>query len=160
MNVPQTAIDLIKLREGNGRPGHPNEPYADSLGNITGGYGHLMSESEAAQYPQHRKIPQDVIDGWFAYDSLAAYQAALKQAQVLGVTDPHFIDVLTSVNFQMGHAWFVAREKGGKGFVHTWALLKAHKWEEAAFELEHSAWYHQSKTRVEDFQHAIQGLIK
>jgi len=148
MTVPQSTIELLKLREG-----FRSIPYKDTLGKWTAGYGHLMSQSDIAQYGLKKAIPQHVLEAWLQADSLDAYQAALSQAQAMRVSDPRFIDVLTSVNFQLGTAWT-------RKFPKTWAALVAKRYDEAIANIGMSLWMKQTPVRAKEFQAAIQRLRK
>ena len=139
--VPSHVIAHLKLREG-----VRHHSYLDSLGKLTGGVGHLMSETEADLWPEGSKLPAQMIDTWLEQDSQRAWLAAYNQAQ--GVDYPKLQEALFHVNFQLGPGWNLIHKK-------TWALLKAHEWLEAAAEAEDSLWYQQTPLRVRDFQYSL-----
>jgi lysozyme len=145
--IPASTITLLKLREG-----FRSKPYKDSVGKWTAGYGHLMSPSDIAQYGLRKTIPQNVLDTWLEEDALSAYTAAVAQAKTLGVSDPHFLDVLTSVNYQLGIHW--TRE-----FPQTWKALVERRYEQAVTNLSTSRWMRQTPVRAKEFQDAIRRLI-
>ena len=132
------ALDLIKLREG-----LVLKVYKDSLGKLTAGYGHLIKPGEEAL-----EITQSLSDKWLKEDYQGDYLAAQSQSEQLPFATQELIDVLTSVNYQMGTNWY-------KGFPKTWALLKSGKYEEAAVEVESSLWHKQTPVRVRDFQRVL-----
>lgn len=117
--------------------------YKDSLGKLTGGYGHLQRPGEASIV-----ITQKVADDWLEDDLGAATVAAKDQAKQLPFWTQELEDVLVSVNFQLGTQWYTK-------FPKTWGLLKAGKYEEAAWEAEDSLWAKQTPVRVRDFQRAL-----
>jgi GH24 family phage-related lysozyme (muramidase) len=134
-------LHLLKEEEG-----YRNTVYLDSLGKPTVGVGHLV-------LPQDNLKVGDVISDervmeLLKHDASEAYQAALKQAQAMGITDSNFVVALGSVNFQLGTGW---REK----FPNTWATMKAGRLEEAASMLEGTLWSKQTPDRVDYFQGAL-----
>lgn len=143
--------DLLVKREG-----VRTESYKDSLGKLTGGIGHLLTDEEAKRYPEGTAIPQEVVDRWFKRDHAEAFAKASKQAKEVG--RPELAKALTSVVFQLGPKWNLPRKEGGKGFVKTWALMKAGKFKEAADEVANSQWASQTPVRVEDFQAELRKL--
>lgn len=130
------------------REGSRNETYADSLGKLTGGVGHLLSAEEKKKYPKGTAIPEEVTKAWLKEDSVKAMEAAKKQASEIGVEKEEFINALASVNFQLGTKWNTIH----KG---TWKLIKQGKYSEAAKEAANSKWFKQTPVRVKDFQEAL-----
>lgn len=133
------------------REGSRNESYADSLGKLTGGVGHLLSADEKKKYPKGTAIPEEVTKTWLKEDSAKAYTSAEEQASELGIQDVEFINALASVNFQLGTKWNTIH----KG---TWKLIKQGKYTEAAKEAANSRWFKQTPVRVKDFQEALRQL--
>lgn len=132
--------------------GHPTKSYRDSLGNLTGGAGHLLTAAEAKKYPEGTEIPKQVRDQWFNKDTSKAFRAARKQAKELGLEDDDdFLARLTAVNFQVGVNW-------NKEFKNTWGKLKSGDWQGAATNLGKSKWAKQTPKRVQSFQKAIRSL--
>lgn len=144
--ITQEALDLLKLREG-----WRTVVYLDSLGIPTAGLGHMLIASERILYPVGSTVPNDILNRWAQHDSQNAYNAAEDQANLLSVTDQNFINVLTSVNFQLGTRWYTK-------FPNTWHLLMNGEWVNAANEVASSAWYRETPVRVSDFQKAILSL--
>lgn len=117
--------------------------YADSLGKITGGYGHL-------QRPQDKglTVTKELAEKWLIEDMQTAEQAARNQALQMGRCSQEIYDVLISVNFQLGVNWT-------NKFKVTWGHLKAGRLDEAAWEAENSLWAKQTPVRVRDLQRAL-----
>lgn len=149
--LPDAVTALIKEREG-----FEPKAYRDSLGFLTGGWGHKLTPNDP--YKRGEAIPQDVLDSWFSHDLLRARLIAQGQAAQIG--EPRLIDPLTAVAFQMG-------TKLQTEFHHAWAALLSHDWQLAANEVEagggpggKSNWYLETPTRVKDFQAALRSLIQ
>lgn len=117
--------------------------YPDSLGKITGGYGHLQRPGE-----EKLTVTKELADKWFDEDSKEARGAAEKQASQLPFCTPELFAALVSVNFQLGTGWT-------KKFPKTWGLIVAGKFDEAAWESENSLWAKQTPVRVRDLQRAL-----
>ncbi len=147
IQVPQPVLDLIRLREG-----RKNVSYADSLGKLTGGVGHLLSPSESHEYPEGTTIPNEAIEEWFTTDTTDAYIAALSQARQIGYDNPILTNALASVSFQLGAFWY-------KRLFGTWALLRQHDWAGAAQHEELSLWAKETPVRAKDFADALNSLV-
>lgn len=145
-SVPNTLISHLNKREGS-----KSTSYLDSLGKLTGGVGHLMTEEEKKRYPAGTEIPKEVRDRWLKEDSAKAFEAAKQQAKELGVVDNKFVEALASVNFQLGTKWNTIHKK-------TWELMTQKKFDEAAKEAANSTWNKQTPVRVSDFQKALTEL--
>jgi GH24 family phage-related lysozyme (muramidase) len=133
------------------REGIRESSYKDSLGNLTGGIGHLLTKEEQLKYPEGTKIPQEQVDKWYAEDIGKATKAALRQSKELGVDNEEFKKVLVSVNFQLGTNW---KSK----FPNTYKLIKAGRYDEAKANLNSSLWAKQTPTRVKDLIETINML--
>ena len=145
------------LKHLSDREGFESYVYADSLGKLTGGTGHLLTEKELAKYKKGQKIDETTTKQWLIDDSSKAYNAAITQADEAGITDQAFIEALASVNFQLGTGW---RDKMPK----AWKAIKAGKFDEAINQIqfksgekgtEKSNWSTQTPVRVEDFSDAL-----
>lgn len=136
-------IEHLKLREG-----VIYKSYKDSLGYLTGGVGHLLTEEEKALYPEGSPIPSEVVDTWLVADVALSKKAAQKQAEELLEPSQKLIDALVHVNFQLGTSWYKIHKK-------TWAYMLQGNYEEAAKEAANSKWYTQTPVRVKDFQEAL-----
>lgn len=117
--------------------------YLDSLGKWTAGYGHLRQPGE-----ENLTVTRELAEKWLEQDLSEARSAALKQAKMLPFTTKHLLDVLVSVNFQLGTSWY-------KKFPKTWGLMVKGEFYEAANEAQRSTWYKQTPVRVRDFQAAL-----
>lgn len=145
-SVPNEVLQHLRLREG-----WRTKVYLDSVGKPTVGLGHLLTADEKQKYPVGTELPESILMQWAQQDSQKAYDAARKQAQLIGKPEKELVHALTAVNFQLGTGW-------ADKFRKTWAYLKAHDWEKAALESEDSAWFRQTPVRVRDFQQALRNL--
>jgi lysozyme len=148
------ALNLIKDREGY-RP----VVYTDTLGYLTAGYGHRLTPEEQKLYTEGSPVDKEVAENWLRQDSVSAHQAAVQQANQLGIKDANFVDTLTSVNFQLGPNWW-DDSVNPRAHKKTWELLKDGDYLNASKEVYDSEWYKQTPIRVEDFANAIRGLAK
>jgi len=123
--------------------------YKDSLGKLTGGVGHLILPKDNLKYKD--PIPRDIVAEWLDFDAGKAVDAALLQAQEMGVKDIDFIVALSGVNFQLGTGWV-------KKFYNTWDLLKRGRYFDAIDNIEKSQWAKQTPVRTRDFCSAIRML--
>lgn len=117
--------------------------YKDSLGKLTGGYGHLQKAGE-----EKVVVTQELADKWLEEDLKAARKAALQDAEQLPFYTEELLDTLVSVNFQLGTSWEMK-------FPNTFQLMKDGKFDEAAWALESSLWAKQTPIRVRDLQRAL-----
>jgi len=152
------------LKHLSDREGFESYVYADSLGKLTGGTGHLLTKKELEKYKEGQKIDETDTKQWLIDDSSKAYNAAIAQADEAGITDQAFIEALASVNFQLGTGW------RGK-FKGTWNAIKAGDFKLAAEEAMYkdpseldkgppskdrmSSWFQQTPVRVNDFTAAL-----
>jgi len=169
MNHPE-GISESALQHLRDREGDEEASYLDSLGYLTGGVGHLMTEEEQGLYPEGTTIPEDVRSGWLQNDSSWAYEAANTQMGELGIDDPALRDALIGVNFQMGPSWYKDTEDAegniDKGFKGVWRDMKAGNWESAAgnvqwvdpsTQAQASQWHEDTPVRTGDFMGALRG---
>jgi len=128
------------------REGSSTEVYLDSLGILTVGVGHRVTEEddlelgEVISYPQMSRFLKD--------DSTKCWQAAVDQAVELGRIEIPFIEALASVNFQLGTSWYKIHKR-------TWKLMMEGEWHKACGEAADSLWFQQTPIRVRDFQEAL-----
>lgn len=116
--------------------------YLDSEGIKTGGYGHV-----------YRKGDPDRFDGvkayeWLVSDIAKARLGAAKLFDLLPFQTQSLFDVLVSVCYQLGNAWYKEHKK-------TWKLMLEGDYENAAREAENSKWFRQTPVRVKDLQGAL-----
>jgi lysozyme len=122
--------------------------YADTNGHLTGGMGHRIKDDELAAFPKGAAISQAQVEAWAQQDVLGAWNRAKDMSAELGVDDHDFFVAMASMCFQNGLYWNTKHVK-------TWALMKEHRWEEAAVECVDSDWARQTPTRVPGFQAAL-----
>lgn len=144
--VPDAVLALIRLREG-----WRTEVYRDTRGYPTAGVGHKLLPSERAKYPLGTTVPDDVLTQWEVRDTTGAYQAAIAQGALLGVTDENLINALASVSFQVGTNWYTE-------YKTLWGLLMQHRWNDAALDAEGTRWAKQTRVRVDDFTKVLRSL--
>lgn len=139
-------LSHLELREG-----VRNTVYKDSLGKLTVGVGHLVLPEDGLKLGD--TISDEQVQGFLEKDAQGAWNAALQQADELGVTDPKMVEALASVNYQLGTNW-------NKEFKNTWAAMKDGDWDKAATNVEQSLWNNQTPVRVDDFQAALRSQEK
>lgn len=154
--IYKAVVGHMQLREGN-----IAKSYADSLGFLTGGVGHLLTEEEAEKYPLGTEIPEAVREEWLELDLGHAIRKAIKQVGELALSGNRktiMVNALVSVIFQLGAGWL-------HNFPGAWKALKAHDWDLAIDQLlwvnpktkeKRSLWYRQTPVRVKDFIKAIE----
>jgi GH24 family phage-related lysozyme (muramidase) len=126
--------------------------YVDTQGHLTGGMGHLIKAEEMAAFPEHTTVSQAQIEAWAQADVSVAWERAQAMSAELGVADHDFHVAMASMCFQNGLYWNTIHVK-------TWALMKEHKWEEAATECADSDWARQTPSRVPGFQAALRSQV-
>lgn len=135
---------LLTLREG-----RRNVVYRDSRGFPTVGIGHLVVAKDGLHLGD--KITDAQIDAFFMQDSADAMNHAMAQARQAGITAQWFMPYLASVCFQLGDNWTAK-------WPHTWGMICAGRYTEAADSLDGTPWSHQTPNRVADFQDALYNL--
>lgn len=147
MSVSANFLNNLKTNEG-----YRNDVYRDSLGVLTAGVGHRLTDEELGLYKEGDIIDDKLISQWLDQDSTKAYTAAKAQADQLGQGgDSNFVDALGEVNFQLGTNWY--KEHDG-----TWGLMQQGNFSGAAIEAANSDWNDQTPVRVQNFQAALQQL--
>jgi lysozyme len=120
------------------------ELYRCSLGHLTGGIGHLITEWDEDYYgkPIGYPVPQEQVDAWFAVDINRTLQDCKE-------IFPDFNDlpneaqlVIANMCFQLGRP----RLSKFKKFI---AAVNDRDWVKAADEMEDSRWYNQTTARAE-----------
>ena len=110
--VPPELVSMLEKFEG-----IEWEVYADQLGNLTGGMGHMIKADELASFPKGATISQAQVEAWAQADVGAAWERGQAQGAELGVDDHDFFVAMASMCFQNGLSW-------NKEHVKTWALMK------------------------------------
>ena len=120
------------------------ELYQCSLGHLTGGIGHLITEWDEEYYgmPVGTKVPHEQVNNWFAVDINRTLQDCKE-------IFPDFNDlpneaqlVIANMCFQLGRP----RLSNFKKFI---AAVNDRDWVKAADEMEDSRWYKQTTARAE-----------
>ena len=112
--------------------------YKDSLGKLTGGQGHLLTDTEKVLYPEGKTIPQSVSDKWFKED-IAEAKADI---EILLPDGPEEVkNILTNMVFQLGRTKL-------SGFKKTFTLLKDGDYLAASKEMLDSDWAKQTPNRA------------
>ena len=122
------------LKHLSDREGFESYVYADSLGKLTGGTGHLLTEKELAKYKKGQKIDETTTKQWLIDDSSKAYNAAIAQADEAGITDQAFIEALAE------EAMYKDPDELDKGPIPKDRM---------------SQWYQDTPVRVNDFTAAL-----
>jgi lysozyme len=147
VSISPNFLTNLKTNEG-----YRNDVYRDSLGVLTAGVGHKLTNAELGQYKEGDTIDDALISKWLDQDSTKAYTAATQQANQLGQGgNSNFIDALGEVNFQLGTNWY-------KDHQNTWGLMQQGNFSGAATEAAVSDWNDQTPKRVQNFQAALQQL--
>jgi len=137
-------MNLIKLQdEIADDEGVKYETYRCSLGHLTGGIGHLITEWDEEVYsgPIGTKIPHQQVDDWFAKD----IGTTIKDCNLLFSQFDNLPDeiqhVLANMCFQLG------RPRLSK-FKNMIAAVEDLDWVKMADEMEDSNWYRQTPNRA------------
>ena len=139
------------------REGFRSDVYADSLGKLTAGTGHLLTADELEKYKEGDIIDKEVTAAWLSKDSSKAYSAALSQAKEAGISNQEMINAIAGVNFQLGIGW-------RKKMPSAWKAIKSGDFDEAVNQIQFksgipgtakSNWFTQTPKRVTDFSIAL-----
>ena len=137
-------MNLIKLQdEIADDEGVKYETYRCSLGHLTGGIGHLITEWDEEVYsgPIGTKIPHQQVDDWFAKDiGTTIKDCNLLFSQFNNLPD-EIQHVLANMCFQLG------RPRLSK-FKNMIAAVEDLDWTTMADEMENSNWYRQTPNRA------------
>jgi GH24 family phage-related lysozyme (muramidase) len=144
----------LKLHEGS-----KEFVYADTLGILTAGIGHKLTEGEKLIYKEGDYIKPALREKWLEDDSILAYGAALSQGRDLGINNQEMINALASVNYQLGTSWY-------KKFPSAYKALKEGNFSEAIKHIQYkdkdteSQWHIQTPKRTGAFMDAIRKYEK
>ena len=137
-------MNLIKLQDEISKDeGIKYETYRCSLGHLTGGIGHLITEWDEEVYagPVGTRIPHEQVDEWFAKD----IETTIKDCNLLFSQFNNLPDdiqhVLANMCFQLG------RPRLSK-FKNMIAAVDDLDWERMADEMENSRWFKQTPNRA------------
>ena len=138
-------MNLIKLQDELANDeGIKYETYHCSLGHLTGGIGHLITEWDTDYYdkPIGTKVPNEQVNDWFEKD----IETTIKDCNLLFSQFNNLPDeiqhVLANMCFQLG------RPRLSKFKKHNAALISG-DWKVAAVEGRDSRWYKQVTNRAE-----------
>lgn len=123
--------------------------YNDSLGNLTGGHGHLMTPEERKQYPKGTAIPEEVVKKWLEEDKVSAAE----DVTALFGEDlhPEVKSVLTNMAFNMG------RERLGE-FTQLRTAVAANDYKGMVQSMKQSKWYRQTGHRAKRLVERVEAL--
>ena len=137
-------MNLIKLQDELAEDeGIKFEIYRCSLGHLTGGIGHLITEWDEEFYgkPVGTKVPHDQVNDWFERD----IKTTIKDCNLLFSQFDNLPDdiqhVLANMCFQLG------RPRLSK-FKNMIAAVEDLDWERMADEMENSRWFKQTPERA------------
>ena len=138
-------MNLIKLQDEISKDeGIKFETYRCSLGHLTGGIGHLITEWDEEIYsgPVGTAIPTKQVNDWFAKD----IETTIKDCNLLFSQFDNLPEeiqhVLANMCFQLG------RPRLSK-FKNMIAAVEDLDWQRMADEMEDSNWYKQTPNRAE-----------
>lgn len=138
-NLPQDARSLIRLHEG-----CRLDPYWDSLGYPTQGWGRQMSLRQHVPLSLFPAISQQQADVWFDQD----FQVAIRACQhIFGV---YFPSMGSARNAALVDMAFELGEQGLNGFHDLIQATFAGRWQQAADAAKASLWDRQVPERAED----------
>ena len=120
------------------------ELYRCSLGHLTGGIGHLITEWDEDYYgkPIGYPVPQEQVDAWFAVDINRTLQDCKEIFPDFNDLPEEAQLVIANMCFQLGRP----RLSKFKKFI---AAVNDRDWVKAADEMEDSRWYKQTTARAE-----------
>ena len=120
------------------------ELYRCSLGHLTGGIGHLITEWDEEYYgmPVGTKVPHEQVDAWFAVDINRTLQDCKEIFPDFNDLPEEAQLVIANMCFQLGRP----RLSNFRKFI---AAVNDRDWIKAADEMEDSRWYKQTTARAE-----------
>jgi len=117
-----------------GHEGYSNEVYRDTLGNLTVGYGHLLSEGSV--------VPDHVCHLLFDYDLAMAISDFMRLPKsTIDHLNKARRSVIVEMIFNMGLPKVIQ-------FVKMWEAIKSNDFNKAADEMLDSNWARQVKSRA------------
>lgn len=145
----QTPEELANISPAAGGKGKPHMIYDDAdpkrkipgiQGNLTGGYGHLLTAAERKRYPEGTPIPQEVADEWYRVD---VQEANNDVKVVFGEVSGELKNILFNMAFNMGRGRKTTPTKVGRGLLSMEDMIeavKARDFDKAADEMADSKW--------------------
>ena len=138
-------MNLVKLQDEIANDeGVVYELYRCSLGHLTGGIGHLITEWDEEYYgmPVGTKVPHEQVDAWFAVDINRTLQDCKE-------IFPDFNDLPEEAQLVIANMCFQLGRPRLSNFVKFIAAVNDRDWVKAADEMEDSGWYKQTTARAE-----------
>ena len=138
-------MNLVKLQDEIANDeGVVYELYRCSLGHLTGGIGHLITEWDEEYYgmPIGTKVPHEQVDAWFAVDINRTLQDCKEIFPDFNDLPEEAQLVIANMCFQLGRP----RLSNFRKFI---AAINDRDWINAADEMEDSRWYKQTTARAE-----------
>ena len=138
-------MNLVKLQDEIANDeGVVYELYRCSLGHLTGGIGHLITEWDEEYYgmPVGTKVPHEQVDAWFAVDINRTLQDCKEIFPDFNDLPEEAQLVIANMCFQLGRP----RLSNFRKFI---AAVNDRDWIKAADEMEDSRWYKQTTARAE-----------
>ena len=120
------------------------ELYLCSEGHLTGGIGHLITESDAEYYdkPIGTKIPIDQVDDWFAKDIKVSVKDCEDIFNNFKGLPEEIQHVLINMSFQLGRPTL-------SKFKNMIAAVHEEDYQEMANQMEDSRWFRQTPNRAQ-----------
>jgi len=151
-NFAEKEMAQLRTHEGETRnKAGQHVSYPDSLGFLTGGIGHLMSEGEKKTYPIGTTIPDSVVNKWFKDDTEQAESQtnSIIKSFALEEAPDEVKQILFNMTFNMGEG--NSKERTGlRGFIDMLPALSRKDYSEAADQMKDSTWFGQVKSRGVD----------
>ena len=132
--------DMVARHEGK-----VNKCYADSLGKLTFGIGHLVTKDD--NIDPNKEYSDDFVYKLFDKDFDKAVEGAARICEGMDLPDKKF-GVFISMVFQLG-------EKGTSMFKNALSAARNKEWELCASELLNSRWHKQTPHRCEELADII-----
>ena len=130
------------------------EVYADSLGYLTLGVGHLIKEDDAEHgQPAGTPVSQEVVDAYYESDFDKNVEETIHVFEGKGGEDfyalPEEIQhVLVNMTFNLGGTRFAK-------FNNMWSAVVEGDWKRMAVEMEDSRWFKQVGRRSIELQESV-----
>lgn len=138
-------MNLIKLQDEIANDeGIMYETYHCSLGHLTGGIGHLITEWDEEFYdkPIGTKVPNEQVNDWFEKD----IKVTINDCKIIFDNFDNLPEeaqlVIANMCFQLGRP----RLSKFKNFI---AAVKDEDWQRAGDEMQDSRWYKQTTNRAD-----------
>ena len=138
-------MNLVKLQDEIANDeGVVYELYRCSLGHLTGGIGHLITEWDEEYYgkPVGTKVPHEQVDALFTIDINRTLQDCKE-------IFPDFNDLPEEAQLVIANMCFQLGRPRLSNFVKFIAAVNDRDWVKAADEMEDSRWYKQTTARAE-----------